>query len=41
VEQESLVRRGFGPDDLVENLEPVGHEKVSKLMATNRLQLIF
>lgn len=41
VEQESLAARGLAPDDLVEDLEPADHRKVSELLAANRLQLIF
>jgi sulfur relay (sulfurtransferase) DsrF/TusC family protein len=41
VERESLVRRDLNPEDLVEGLEPISHEKVSQLMAVNPLQLIF
>ena len=41
VEQESLLQRGLNPDDLVESLDLINHEKVSELMAGNRLQLIF
>jgi sulfur relay (sulfurtransferase) DsrF/TusC family protein len=41
VENESLVRRDMNPEDLVEGLEPIDHEKVSALLASNRLQLVF
>ena len=41
VEKESLDARGLDPDHLVEDLEPVSHEKISALLAANRLQLIF
>jgi sulfur relay (sulfurtransferase) DsrF/TusC family protein len=41
VEKESLSERGLDPEDLVEDLEPVDHRKVSELLAVNRLQLIF
>jgi sulfur relay (sulfurtransferase) DsrF/TusC family protein len=41
VEKESLVERGLDQEDLVEDLEPVDHLKVSELLAANRLQLIF
>jgi sulfur relay (sulfurtransferase) DsrF/TusC family protein len=41
VEEESLRQRGLEPDDLVEGLVPIDHEKVSDLMARHRLQLIF
>lgn len=41
VEHESLVQRNLSPDDLVEDLELINHEKVSELMAANRIQLIF
>jgi len=41
VEEESLRERGLELDDLVEGLEPVPHDKVSALMASHRVQLIF
>lgn len=41
VENESLVKRGLDSEELVENLELIDHQKVSELMAVNRLQLIF
>jgi sulfur relay (sulfurtransferase) DsrF/TusC family protein len=41
VENDSLVRRDMNPEDLVEGLEPIDHEKVSALLASNRLQLVF
>lgn len=41
VEKESLMARGLDPDTLVEDLEPVDHRKISKLLASNPLQLIF
>jgi sulfur relay (sulfurtransferase) DsrF/TusC family protein len=41
VEKESLVARGLDPEELVEDLEPIDHCKVSDLLAANRLQLIF
>ena len=41
VEEESLRQRGLEPNDLVECLVPIDHEKVSDLMARHRLQLIF
>jgi tRNA 2-thiouridine synthesizing protein C len=41
VEEESLRQRGLGPDDLVEGLDPIPHEKVAELMAGHRLQLVF
>lgn len=41
VEKESLTARGLDPEDLVEDLEPVDHQKISELLAANRLQLIF
>jgi sulfur relay (sulfurtransferase) DsrF/TusC family protein len=41
VEKESLSERGLDPEELVEDLEPVDHRKVSELLAGNRLQLIF
>ena len=41
IDQESLEQRGLDPENLVEDLEPVDHRKISELMAANRLQLIF
>jgi tRNA 2-thiouridine synthesizing protein C len=41
VEEESLLQRGLDLEDLIESLEPIDHNKVSELMASNRLQLIF
>jgi sulfur relay (sulfurtransferase) DsrF/TusC family protein len=41
VENESLVKRGLDSEELVEDLELIDHQKVSELMALNRLQLIF
>jgi len=41
VESESLVKRGLDPEELVDDLELIDHQKVSELMAANRLQLIF
>jgi sulfur relay (sulfurtransferase) DsrF/TusC family protein len=41
VDKASLAARGLVPEELVEELEPVGHRKVSELLAANRLQLIF
>lgn len=41
VEKESLASRGLDPQDLVEDLEPIDHRKVSELLAANPLQLIF
>jgi sulfur relay (sulfurtransferase) DsrF/TusC family protein len=41
VEKESLTARGLNPEDLVEELELVDHQKVSELMAVNHLKLIF
>lgn len=41
VENESLVKRGLDSEELVEDLELIDHQKVSELMAVNRLQLIF
>jgi sulfur relay (sulfurtransferase) DsrF/TusC family protein len=41
VEKESLAARGLDPENLVDDLEPVDHRKVSELLAANRLQLIF
>ena len=41
VENESLLNRGLTPEELVEDLENIDHQKVSELMAANSLQLIF
>lgn len=41
IDKESMEKRGLNPEDLVEDLEPVDHRKVSELMAATRLQLIF
>ena len=41
VEKESLLERGLDVEDLVESLEPIDHSKVSELMSSNHLQLIF
>lgn len=41
VEKESLLKRGLTSAELVEDLEPIDHQKVSELMAANRHQLIF
>jgi len=41
VEKESLLQRGLDMEDLVESLEPIDHRKVSELMSSNHLQLIF
>jgi sulfur relay (sulfurtransferase) DsrF/TusC family protein len=41
VDADSLRRRGISPEDLVEGLEPIEHEKVAHLMMSHRLQLIF
>ena len=41
VEEESLRQRGLDLDDLVESLEPIDHGKVSELMSSHQLQLIF
>lgn len=41
VEQESLLQRGLNLEDLVESLDPIHHEKVSELMVSNSLKLIF
>jgi sulfur relay (sulfurtransferase) DsrF/TusC family protein len=40
-ENESLSKRGLGPEELVENIEFIDHQKVSGLMAAKGLQLIF
>jgi sulfur relay (sulfurtransferase) DsrF/TusC family protein len=41
VEEESLLQRGLGLEDLIESLQAIDHNKVSEMMASNRLQLIF
>ena len=41
VDSDSLRKRGINPEDLVEGLEPIEHEKIANLMASHRLQLIF
>jgi sulfur relay (sulfurtransferase) DsrF/TusC family protein len=41
VEKQSLLKRGLDSEELVEDLALIEHEKVSELMAVNRLQLIF
>jgi len=41
VDSESLEARGLNPQDLIEDLEPVDHKKVSDLLAANPRQLIF
>lgn len=41
VEEESLLKRGLDPEELVEDLKLIDHQKVSHLMAINSLQLIF
>ena len=41
VEKQSLLKRGLDSEELVEDLELIEHQKVSELMAANRLQLIF
>jgi len=41
VEKQSLLKRGLDSEGLVEDLELIDHQKVSELMAVNRLQLIF
>ena len=41
VEKESLMARGLDPEALVDDLEPIDRDKVSQLLAANRLQLIF
>ncbi len=40
-EKESLAKRGLDESDLVEGLGIINHKKVSELMASNHLQLIF
>ncbi len=41
VEKESLAKRGLDEDALVEDLEIIDHAKVSELLASHSLQLIF
>jgi sulfur relay (sulfurtransferase) DsrF/TusC family protein len=41
VEKESLLERDINPEELVEDVELIDHQRVSELMALNRLQLIF
>ena len=41
VEKESLFQRGLDLEDLIESLEPIDHSKVSELMSSYHLQLIF
>jgi sulfur relay (sulfurtransferase) DsrF/TusC family protein len=41
VEKESLLKRGLAVEDLVDDLELVDHWKVSELMTSKSLQLIF
>jgi len=41
VEKESLLKRGIELEDLIESVEPIDHSKVSELMGSNHLQLIF
>jgi tRNA 2-thiouridine synthesizing protein C len=41
VDSDSLNQRGINPDDVVEGLEPIEHEKIAKLITSHRLQLIF
>jgi len=40
-DSDSLRQRGISPEDLVEGLEPITHEKIADLMASHRLQMIF
>lgn len=41
VEKESLTKRNLDLENIVEGLELINHQKVSKLMLSNHLQLIF
>lgn len=41
VEKESLLKRDLTEEELVEDLELIDHWKVSELMASTHLQLIF
>ncbi|MEJ2723161.1 MAG: DsrE family protein [Deltaproteobacteria bacterium] len=41
VETQSLLKRSLDPEELVEGLELIDHQRVSEFMALNRLQLIF
>jgi len=40
-DSDSLRQRSLNPEDLVEGLEPIAHEKIADLMASHRLQMIF
>jgi len=40
-DSDSLRNRGINPEDLVEGLEPIAHQKIADLMASHRLQMIF
>ena len=41
VEEESLLQRDLNLEDLVEGLDPIDHEKLSELLVSYSLQLIF
>jgi sulfur relay (sulfurtransferase) DsrF/TusC family protein len=41
VEEESVLKRGLNPQEMVRDMEFIDHQKVSELMSINRLQLIF
>jgi len=41
MDSDSLHQRGINPDDVIEGLEPIEHEKIANLMTSHRLQLIF
>lgn len=41
VDSDSLRQRSINPEDLVEGIEPIAHEKIADLMASHRLQMIF
>lgn len=41
IDKESMGKRGLSPENLIEDLEPIDHRKISELLAANHLQLIF
>jgi sulfur relay (sulfurtransferase) DsrF/TusC family protein len=41
VEKESLANRNLAADDVIEDLEPIDHNRVSEIIAATPLQLIF
>lgn len=38
---DSLRQRGINPEDLVEGMEPIAHDRIAELMASRHLQMIF